>query len=81
MSLAYKIFKIYFFVFFDISGMLLGLFLLFLGLALILEWQISENIDWLTLTIGIGAFFLHLGHYFDLKYMGWLFGSRYFIQK
>lgn len=81
MNLIYKIFKVSFFIFLDISGILLGVFLVILGLAVVLDWQLGEGLGWLILVIGIGAFFLHLGHYFDLKYMRWFFGDRYFIQK
>lgn len=81
MNLIYRIFKVSFFMFLDISGILLGIFLAVLGLAMILGWQLGEWLGYLILTIGIGAFLLHLGHYFDLKYMRWLFGARYFIQK
>jgi len=84
LNLIYKIFKISFFVFLDISGILLGLFLIILGLAFILGWNIpgiTGWLGWVLLVIGICAFFLHLGHYFNLKYMGWLFGSRYFIER
>ena len=81
MSLIYKIFKVSFFVFLDISGILLGVFLVTLGLVILFGWQLGEWLGWLILIIGVGAFLLHIGHYFDLKYMRWLFGSRYFIQK
>ena len=82
MSFIYKVFKVSFFIFLDISGILLGIFLIVLGLAMLLDWQLAkEGLGWLILVIGIGAFLLHLGHYFDLKYMRWLFGSKYFIQK
>lgn len=81
MNIVYRIFKISFFIFLDISGILLGIFLVSLGLAIILGWSVAGWMGWLILTIGIGAFFLHLGHYFNLKYMHWLFGSRYFINK
>ena len=81
MNLVYKIFKITFFVFLDISGILLGIFLTTLGSAVIFGWLLAGWLGWLILIIGICAFLLHLGHYFDLKYMRWLFGSKYFIQK
>lgn len=81
MTLVYKIFKISFFVFLDVSGILLGVFLTGLGLAVIFGWQVAGWMGWLLLAIGICAFFLHLGHYFNLRYMRWLFGSRYFIEK
>lgn len=81
MNLVYKIFKISFYIFLDISGILLGVFLVVLGLAMIFDWRLAEGLGWLILIIGVGAFLLHLGHYFNLKYMRWLFGSKYFIQK
>ena len=70
-----------FFTFLDISGILLGIFLVGLGLAMVMGWSAPGWLSWLVLVIGVGAFLLHLGHYFDLKYMRWLFGSNYFIQK
>lgn len=76
-----KVLKVSFFVFLDISGILLGIFLISLGLAVIFDWQIAEWMGRLLLIIGTCAFFLHLGHYFNLKYMRWLFGDKYFIEK
>ncbi len=81
MNLVYKIFRTSFFVFLDISGILLGIFLTVLGLAILFNWEITDWMSWLLLIIGICAFLLHLGHYFDFKYMRWLFGSNYFIRK
>lgn len=81
MNLVYRIFKVSFFIFLDISGILLGVFLVGLGSGVLFGWQISVWMGWILLIIGTGAFLLHLGHYFGLKYMRWLFGSRYFIQK
>lgn len=81
MNFIYNIFKISFFIFLDISGILLGIFLTVLGLTTILGWNVSGWMGWVLLVIGVGAFLLHLGHYLDLRYMKWLFGSRYFIQK
>ena len=81
MNLIYRIFKVSFFVFLDISGILLGVFLVGLGLGMIFDWQLFDSLGWLILIIGVAAFFIHLGHYFDLKYMRWLFGTKYFIQK
>jgi len=81
MNLIYRIFKVSFFIFLDISGILLGVFLTVLGLAVLFNWQVADWMGWPLLAIGICAFLLHLGHYFNLKYMRWLFGSSYFIQK
>ncbi|MDO8496780.1 MAG: hypothetical protein Q7S43_05015 [bacterium] len=81
MNLMYKIFKISFFIFLDISGILLGVFLTGLGFAVVFGWQAPGWMGWLLLVIGIGAFSLHLGHYLNLSYMRWLFGSQYFIKR
>ena len=76
-----KFFKLSFFVFLDISGILLGLFLSFLGLFSVMGGDIPGWLSWVVMAIGICAFLLHLGHYFNLKYMRWLFGDNYFLQK
>lgn len=76
-----KVLRVSFFVFLDISGILLGVFLTGLGLFSALGWSAPTWLSWLIMVIGIGAFFLHLGHYFNLKYMRWLFGSGYFIER
>lgn len=71
-----------FYTFLDVSGILLGIFLSWLG-----YWTITGHIvaGWLgtvTLVIGIGAVILHTGHYFSLKLTRWLFGSDdYFLRK
>ena len=71
-----------FYTFLDISGIMLGIFLSWLG-----YWIISGHIvtNWLgivILIIGIGALIIHIGHYFSLKITRWLFGSdNYFIRK
>jgi hypothetical protein len=77
----WRILKVSFFVFLDVSGILLGIFLAGLGAAILLGWQPAGWMGWVFLVIGTCAFLLHLGHYFDLKYMRWLFGSRYFVQR
>jgi len=81
MNLVYKILRISFFVFLDISGILLGIFLVILGLAMVFGWQVADWVSWIILVLGICAFLLHIGHYFDLRYMRWTFGEDYFTQK
>lgn len=76
-----KVWKVPFFIFLDTSGILLGLFLIGLGSAVILGWSISEWMGWILFVIGILAFLLHTGHYFNLRYMRWLFGDNYFLQE
>ena len=75
----FKLFKLSFFVFLDISGILLGVFLFFLGLFADSGREMPEWLGWLIMAIGVCAFLLHLGHYFNLKYMRWLFGENYFV--
>ena len=81
MNLLYKIFRTSFFIFLDISGILLGVFLMLLGLAMVSGLQVVGWVSWIVLVLGVGAFLLHIGHYFNLKYMRWTFGDDYFIQK
>jgi len=81
MNIIYKILKISFFVFLDISGILLGVFLTILGMGMLYVWRLPGAISWIVLILGICAFLLHIGHYFNLRYMRWLFGDKYFIQK
>ena len=76
-----KIIRLPFFIFLDISGILLGLFLTGLGFFTGLGWGIPLWLGWFIFILGIAAFLLHVGHYFDLKYMRWLFGDKYFIEK
>ena len=81
MKSSINILKIPFFIFLDISGILLGILLIIVGLVILSGWPISIWLGWLLLIIGFGAFLLHLGHYFDFKYMRRLFGDDYFLQK
>ncbi len=81
LKIAHFVRKI-FYTFLDISGIMLGVFLTWLG-----YWALSGHVvtGWLgavILVIGIGAFIIHIGHYFSLKITRWLFGSDdYFIRK
>lgn len=74
-------FKRVFFKFLDISGILLGIFLTILGWLVIGGSEVSVVTGRILLVIGIGAFLIHVGHYFDLRYMRWVFGPDYFITK
>jgi hypothetical protein len=81
LTIAHFIRKV-FYTFLDISGILLGIFLAWLG-----YWTLSGHVvaSWLgtmILILGIGALIIHVGHYFSLKITRWLFGSGdYFIRK
>lgn len=79
-SLA-SLLKVSFFIFLDISGILLGVFLTIVGLAVLFGWHVNVLVGWFLVIVGVAAFLLHLGHYLDLKYMRWLFGDDYFLQK
>ena len=74
-------FKHVFFKFLDVSGILLGVFLVVLGWWLIRGNNLPIGVGWILLIVGVGAFLTHLGHYFDLKYMRWIFGEEYFVTK
>lgn len=71
-----------FYVFLDISGILLGLFLIGLGMAVISGWRVSVVVGIIILILGICAFLIHLGHYFSLSITRWIFGTDdYFITR
>lgn len=71
-----------FYTFLDISGILLGVFLICLGYSIVKEYSVPVWLGTVILIIGIGAFITHVGHYFSLKITRWLFGSdSYFIRK
>ena len=59
----------------------MGVFLAILGWAVVAGYAVSMVIGWALLIIGVGAFLIHVGHYFDLRYMRWIFGPDYFITK
>lgn len=74
-------FKKIFFKFLDVSGILIGIFLAILGWLIVGGNEVSLSTGWALLMIGVGAFLIHVGHYFDLRYMRWIFGPDYFITK
>ena len=68
-----------FYVFLDISGILLGLFLISIGYWIITGHSLSKASGYIVLILGSCAFLIHLGHYFSLKLTRWIFGdSDYF---
>ena len=73
---AARIIQRWFFTFLDISGILLGIFLIALGWWSISGRSISRIGGYLIMVIGIAAFFIHVGHYFQLKITRWVFGSK-----
>ena len=76
-----KIIKKFFYIFLDISGILLGVFLTWLGWWTVSGGTIPGWLGILILIIGVGAFIIHIGHYFSFKITKWLFGEDYFITK
>lgn len=71
-----------FYTFLDISGIMLGIFLAWLGYWIVSGHTLAGWLGTIILIIGIGAFIIHIGHYFSLKITRWLFGSSgYFIRK
>ncbi len=71
-----------FYTFLDVSGIMLGFFLSWLGYWTITGHVVSGWLGVIVLIIGIGALILHTGHYFSLKITRWLFGSGdYFLRK
>lgn len=71
-----------FYTFLDISGIMLGVFLTWLGYWTISGHVIAGRLGTAILIIGIAAFIIHAGHYFSLKITRWLFSSGdYFIRK
>lgn len=76
---AATLIKRWFYIFLDISGILLGCFLIGLGWWFVSGRDISRGVGYLVLTIGIAAFMIHFGHYFQLNITRWIFGtSDYF---
>lgn len=73
------LFKRFFFLFLDISGILLGVFLIVLGSWILAGRPVSTLMGFVILLLGIGAFIIHLGHYFHLKIVKWIFGPDYFL--
>lgn len=83
-NILYKIAKKvvrFFYLFLDITGIMLGVFLIVLGLLLMYKISLPDFMGWLVLVIGGLALLIHLGHYFNLKIARWLFGSETYFFK
>ena len=70
-----------FYTFLDISGILLGVFLTLLGWWLFDGRPAPKPLAVIVAVIGVGAFIIHIGHYFSLRITRWLFGEDYFLRK
>lgn len=73
--------KRFFYIFLDISGILLGIFLTGLGWWILAGRPVSELLGGIVLFLGIAAFIIHFGHYFNLKIVRWMFGPGYFLTR
>lgn len=71
----------FFYVFLDISGILLGVFLTVLGSWILTGRPVSLEIAGIVLLLGVAAFLIHAGHYFKWKIATKLFGSDYFLTR
>lgn len=69
-----------FYTLLDITGILLGIYLSILGFWIASGRNINKITGFVTLFLGVAAFFIHLGHYFNLGYIRWLFGPDYFLK-
>jgi hypothetical protein len=76
-----EIVQAFFYTFLDISGILLGIFLIVLGGWVGLGHPVSKAIGWIVMVLGLCAFFIHTGHYFQLKIVKWIFGSESYFHK
>ena len=66
----------FFYVFLDVSGILLGVFLIWLGVQMIRGISFPKELGIIVLVLGICAFLIHVGHYYNLKLRQWIFGSE-----
>jgi hypothetical protein len=67
-----------FFFFLDISGMLLGTFLIVIGALLMSGRPLSFFLAFVLFMCGLFSFLIHASHYFHVKILAWLAGSEYF---
>lgn len=74
--------KRFFYVFLDVSGILLGIFLVSLGWWVASGETLSRGIGFVILFLGICAFLIHTGHYYSWRLTRWIFGSEdYFLTR
>jgi hypothetical protein len=73
--------RAFFYIFLDISGILLGVFLVALGAWVVSGRTVSVGWGTVVLLFGISALFIHAGHYFHLKIASWIFGSGEYFHK
>ncbi len=73
--------RTFFYTFLDISGILLGAFLIGLGWWIVVGHAVSFSVGLIVLLLGIAALIIHTGHYFQLKLASWIFGSGTYFHK
>ncbi len=72
----------FFYVFLDISGILLGVFLMALGWWIISGREVGKATGAVILGLGVCAFLIHTGHYYSWKLTRWIFGGDdYFLMR
>lgn len=71
----------FFYLFLDVSGILLGVFLLVSGWWMVSGRTVSRGYGGFVLALGIAAFTIHAGHYFQLRITRWIFGSEGYFHK
>lgn len=76
-----KIIQRFFYTFLDISGILLGIFLAGLGCWILTGHAVSAALAGVLLFLGVCAFLIHTGHYFNLRITRWIFGSDTYFHK
>jgi hypothetical protein len=70
-----------FYTFLDISGILLGVFLIALGWWMVADRPIPQGLGGIVLFLGISALIIHTGHYFHLGITRWMFGADGYFHK
>ena len=67
----------FFYTFLDIRGILLGVFLIAVGGWVVTGHSLSEGLGVVVLILGIAAFMIYSGHYFQFKITRWIFVSAW----
>lgn len=73
--------KRFFYIFLDISGILLGCFLVVLGAWISTGRAVGRGIGFVVLFLGVSAFAIHFGHFFEIGFFKAFSGDRYFVTK
>lgn len=79
--MARRSFKRWFYIFLDVSGILLGIFLTGLGAWVTTGRPLPVALGVIVLLTGLAALFIHAGHYFKWRIALKVFGSDYFLTR